>query len=190
MKTKHSIPRTYQGPTQPAQRGLLIVYTGEGKGKTTAAFGAVLRSLGRGYRVAIVQFIKGKWVSGEIKALEKFSSQVAYASVGEGFTWETKSLKKDKAIARKGWRISRSLLRHKKYHLYLFDEILYVLKYRLLPIQEVVKALQRRDPKAHVILTGRDAPPSIIRLADLVTEMREVKHPFRRGFLAQPGLDY
>ncbi|OVE78345.1 cob(I)yrinic acid a,c-diamide adenosyltransferase [bacterium F11] len=190
MIMKDKAPREYRGPTKRVQKGLIIIYTGEGKGKTTAAFGTLFRSLGRGCRVAVVQFIKGKWISGEIKALEKFGGQVDNFSEGEGFTWDTKDLEKDKAIANKGWNRCRSLLMERKHTVYLFDEVLYALKYGFLTEEQVKEGLRERDPKTHVILTGRDASPELIKMADLVTEMKEIKHPFKRGITAQPGIDY
>lgn len=183
-------PREFRGPTERVRKGLLLIYTGDGKGKSTAAFGAVFRSLGRGYKVAVVQFIKGEWISGEVKALEKFGSQVDYFSEGEGFTWDTQSLERDVATARRGWERCLGLLRARKHQIYLFDELVYVLKYNFLPLNEVIDGLKERDPDAHVILTGRDAPPDLVKMADLVTEMKEVKHPFRQGIVAQPGIDY
>jgi cob(I)alamin adenosyltransferase len=188
--SKDYAPRIYQGPTKRIRKGLLLIYTGNGKGKTSAAMGVVFRSLGRSLRVAIVQFIKGAWVSGEIKSLEKFGSKVSYFSVGEGFTWETKSLKKDISLAKKGWKICLNLLKENKHDVYLFDELLYVLKYKFLTIEEVLRGLKLRSSQSHVILTGRDAPSSLIKKADLVTEMKEIKHPFKKGILAQPGIDY
>lgn len=183
-------PREFQGPPTRIQKGLTIVYTGNGKGKSTAAFGAVFRSLGRGFRVAVVQFIKGKWISGEIKALEAFGSKVEYHAVGEGFTWDTKDLKRDIQCAEKGWAECVRLLQEAKHDVYLFDEILYVLKYRFLPTEKIVADLKLKPAKAHVILTGRDAPQAVIDIADLVTEMKEIKHPYNQGIVAQPGIDY
>jgi cob(I)alamin adenosyltransferase len=167
-----------------------VIYTGDGKGKSTAAFGTVLRCLGKGYKVAVVQFIKGGWISGEIKALEKFGSQVECFTEGEGFTWDTKSLKRDVAAAEKGWKRCVQLLKAKRHRVYLFDEILYALKYKFLSVNQVIAGLSQRDPQAHVLLTGRDAPAKLIQIADLVTEMREIKHPFKKGIVAQPGIDY
>lgn len=188
--TEDIAPREYQGPTESERRGLLVVYTGDGKGKSTAAFGAVFRSLGRGYRAAVVQFIKGAWLSGEVQALKKFGSQVDYFLEGEGFTWDTKNLEKDVAAARRGWDRCRTLLRERKHQIFLFDELVYVLKYRFLTLEEVLEGLKERDPMAHVLLTGRDAPQALIDAADLVTEMREIRHPFQKGIVAQPGIDY
>ncbi|MCG3203656.1 MAG: Cob(I)yrinic acid a,c-diamide adenosyltransferase [Elusimicrobia bacterium] len=188
---KDVAPREFNGPTERIKKGLLIVYTGDGKGKSTAAYGTVFRSLGRGFKVAVVQFIKGPWISGEIKSLEKFGSQVEYHSVGEGFTWDTKDLKKDVASAKVGWKKCLKLLKDAKHDVYLFDEIIYVLKYKFLTLEEVLSGLNEFKPSlAHVILTGRDAPVELIEWADLVTEMKVVKHPFQKGILAQPGIDY
>jgi cob(I)alamin adenosyltransferase len=183
-------PREFSGPTDRTRRGIIAVYTGDGKGKSTAGFGAALRALGRGMDVAVVQFMKGPWVSGEFQALEKFGAHVEVHKVGEGFTWDTKDLERDKACARAGWDLCLKLLRESRHGLYLFDEILYVLKYRFLPAAEIVAGLALKPPLAHLILTGRDAPPEIVAAADLVTEMREIKHPYRSGITAQAGFDY
>lgn len=190
MKKKDLAPREFRGPTKRTRKSLLIIYTGNGKGKSTAGFGTVFRSLGRGYKAAIVQFIKGKWISGEVKALERFGSQVEYHSVGEGFTWETKSLKRDIELAEEGWRICLKLLAENRHDVYLFDELLYVLMYKFLPLKKIAARLKKLPANAHVILTGRNAPPVLVKMADLVTEMKEVKHPFQQGILAQPGIDY
>ena len=183
-------PREFHGPTSRTRHGIIAVYTGDGKGKSTAGFGAVLRALGRGMNVAVVQFMKGPWVSGEYQALQAFGQRVEIHKVGEGFTWDTKDLERDKACARAGWNICLRLLKEGRHGLYLFDEILYVVKYRFLPIEDVLSGLKLKPPLAHLILTGRDAPPEIIAAADLVTEMREVKHPYRSGITAQAGFDY
>ena len=183
-------PREFKGPTERIRQGLLVIYTGNGKGKTTAAMGAAFRSLGRGLRVAVVQFIKGAWVSGEVKAFERFGAQVTYEAVGEGFTWDTKDLQRDIAAAEKGWRRCVELLARGEHDLYLFDELIYVLKYRFLSVPEVLEGLKKRPARAHVILTGRDAPPDLLAAADLVTEMREIRHPYQKGIAAQPGIDY
>ncbi len=186
---KDLAPREFKRP-RPVKKGLLILYAGDGKGKSTAALGAALRTLGRGGRVGIVQFIKGPWISGEAKALAKFGRQVELYKEGDGFTWDTKDLEKDIARARKGWERCVGLLRKRRHHLLIFDELLYVLKYRFLEVEEVLKGLSLRAPDAHVILTGRDAPPELVAVADLVSEMKEVKHPYQQGIPAQPGLDY
>lgn len=183
-------PREFHGPRGHERRGLLVVYTGDGKGKSTAAFGACFRALGRNLKVAVVQFIKGEWISGEVKALECFGDRVTYRSVGEGFTWNTKDLSRDIASAENGWRVCLDLLREGRHDLYLFDEIVYVLKYNFLSLDTVLAGLAERPENAHVIVTGRSAPAALVAAADLVTEMTEIKHPYRAGIPAQPGLDY
>ena len=183
-------PREFRGPSDRSQRGLIVIYTGEGKGKSTAAFGAVMRSLGRGLSVAVVQFMKGPWVSGEFESLKLFGNQVEVHRVGDGFTWDTKNLEQDKASARRGWELCLRLMSEGRHNLYLFDELIYVLKYRFLPVEEVLAGLRKKPPLAHVILTGRDAPPELVQAADLVTEMKEIKHPYRSGTTAQAGIDY
>ena len=183
-------PRTFKEPDRRIRKGLILVYTGNGKGKSTAGFGAVFRALGRGFRVAVVQFIKGEWVSGEVKALERFGDRATYRSVGEGFTWKTQSLERDVACAERGWALCQDLLAEGRHDVYLFDEILYVLKYRFLSLETVLAGIEKKPERAHLILTGRDAPPAIVARADLVTEMTEIKHPYAAGIPAQPGIDY
>jgi cob(I)alamin adenosyltransferase len=184
-------PRTHDDLQERISKGLLIVHTGDGKGKTTAAFGMVYRSLGRGFKVAIVQFMKGKWITGEVQALARFGDQVEHHALGDGFTWETQNLAQDKATARLAWEKCLSLIRAKKHKLLFFDELNYVLKYEFLPLSEVLQGLQERDPSTHVIVTGRDAHPDLVAMADLVTEMREIKHPYNtQRIKAQPGVDY
>lgn len=190
MTQEDLAPREYKGPTEQVRKGFLIIYTGDGKGKTTAAMGVVTRCLGRGMKVAVVQFIKGPWISGEVKAFEKFGDQIQFETVGEGFTWNTKDLSKDIASAEKGWARCLDLLRADQYDVYLFDELVYVLKYQFLNVDNVLEGLKLRDPGAHVILTGRDAPAKLVESADLVTEMKEIKHPFQQGIVAQPGIDF
>ncbi|MDE3059972.1 MAG: cob(I)yrinic acid a,c-diamide adenosyltransferase [Pseudomonadota bacterium] len=168
---------------------LLMVYTGTGKGKSTAAFGTVLRSLGHGYKVGIVQFIKGGWSTGEQKALERFDDLVTYIVAGEGFTWETQDRARDMQAARAAWDKALALLADDSYHLVVLDELNIVLRYDYLPVEEIVAVLKKRTQ--HVIVTGRNAPPALADAADLVTEMTLVKHPFReQGIKAQKGIEY
>jgi len=169
------------------KKGWVIVFTGDGKGKTTAAFGTALRMIGRDGRVAIVQFFKPG--AGEKKVLKKFGSLFRILSFGGGFTWETTRAENRKAVQR-AWKKCGELLKNPKYRLVILDEIHIALKYKFLKSAEVIKALKKRPATQHVILTGRDAPQAIIRQADLVTEMRCVKHPFKRGVLAQSGIDF
>ncbi len=172
------------------EKGLLMVHTGTGKGKSTAAFGLVLRCLGHGFPVAIVQFVKGKWQTGERVALERFSELVSIRSMGEGFTWETQDRARDIAAARAAWEMAQAVMADPRYRLVLLDELNIVLRYDYLPIAEVVGALTSRRPDLHVVVTGRNARPELIEAADLVTEMTLVKHPFRAGVKAQQGIEF
>ena len=173
------------------EKGLLIVHTGKGKGKSTAAFGMVFRALGHGMPVAIVQFVKGKWQTGERVALEKFGDLVSINTMGEGFTWETQDRQRDLAAARAAWDQAKSLIKNGKYRLVLLDELNIVLRYDYLPMAEVVDFLRENKPDhVHVIVTGRNAKDELIEIADLVTEMEMVKHPFRSGVKAQQGIEF
>lgn len=190
-KNKDRAPRLWKAPARrkPAH-GLVIVHTGDGKGKSTAAFGTALRMLGQGGRVAVVQFIKGSWKTGEEAAARKFGSRFRFYAMGEGFTWTTKDYARDVAAARRAWKKCVSLLKDKTHSLVIFDEINYCLKYNFLKTSEVLAMLRRKPADKHVILTGNGAPSALIRFADLATEMRCIKHPFQKGILAQPGIDY
>ena len=173
------------------EKGLLIVHTGKGKGKSTAAFGMVFRALGHGMPVAVVQFVKGKWESGERAALEKFAPLVAAHTMGEGFTWETQDRQRDIAAARAAWERAKSFIAAGAHPLVLLDELNIVLRYDYLPLDEVVAFLRDEKPgDVHVVVTGRNAPQALIDAADLVTEMEMVKHPFRSGVKAQKGIEF
>ena len=173
------------------EKGLIIVNTGKGKGKSTAAFGMVLRALGHGMKVAIVQFIKGSRDIGEKKALEAFGGQVSFFACGEGFTWETQNLEKDRALARRTWEeAERALMPGSDVDLVVLDELNVVLKYGYLDLDDVMPALLARPAMQHVVITGRNAPEELIDQADLVTEMTLVKHPFRAGVKAQKGVEF
>ena len=177
--------------TKTIERGLLIVHTGKGKGKSTAAFGMVFRTLGHGLPVAIVQFVKGKWRTGERAALERFGDLVSINTMGEGFTWETQDRQRDLAAARAAWERAKSLIAAGAHRLVLLDELNIVLRYDYLAAAEVVAFLRERKPaNVHVVVTGRNAPESLIEAADLVTSMEMVKHPFRSGVKAQMGIEY
>ncbi|MGA7261258.1 MAG: cob(I)yrinic acid a,c-diamide adenosyltransferase [Stellaceae bacterium] len=176
--------------TKTEERGLLIVHTGKGKGKSTAAFGMVLRCLGHGMRVGIVQFVKGVWSTGERVALERFGDLVTCRAMGEGFTWDTQDRARDIAAARNAWKAAKTMLSDPAYALVLLDELNIVLRYGYLPLDEVVMVLTGRRRDLHVIVTGRNARPELIEVADLVTEMTLVKHPFRAGVKAQPGIEF
>jgi cob(I)alamin adenosyltransferase len=172
-------------------RGLVIVHTGAGKGKTTAALGMVLRSLGHGYRVAIVQFIKGAWEPAEKRAFEPWGEQLQFHATGDGFTWETQDKVRDKQKAQAGWQIAERYLEDPKFHLVLLDEINIALKKDYLSVEQVLSGIDRRPPKTHVVLTGRNAPDALIERADLVTEMSLIKHPLKLQHIrAQAGIEF
>jgi len=172
------------------EKGLLIVHTGPGKGKSTAAFGLALRMLGRGHRVGVVQFIKGAWHTAERDALAAFGDQVAWHTMGEGFTWETQDLARDIAAAERAWAKSLELIADRSFALVILDELNIALRYEYLDLHAVVAALQGRRPGLHVVVTGRNAKPELVEIADLVTEMTMVKHPFRSGVKAQAGIEF
>jgi cob(I)alamin adenosyltransferase len=172
------------------EKGLLIVHTGTGKGKSTAAFGLALRMLGRGKRVGVVQFVKGAWHTAERDALAAFGDQVVWHTMGEGFTWETQDLARDIAAAERAWAKSRELMADPSFGLIILDELNIALRYNYLDLAAVVTALTSRRPGLHVIVTGRNAKPELIGAADLVTEMTLVKHHFAAGVKAQPGIEY
>jgi len=172
------------------EKGLLIVHTGTGKGKSTAAFGLALRMLGRGKRVGVVQFIKGAWQSAERDALETFGDQVSWHTMGEGFTWDTQDLKRDIAAAERAWAKARELMADPTLALLILDELNIALRYDYLDLKSVIDILDARRPDLHVVITGRNAKPDLIAAADLVTDMSLVKHHFAAGVKAQPGIEF
>jgi cob(I)alamin adenosyltransferase len=172
------------------EKGLLIVHTGSGKGKSTAAFGLALRMLGRGKRVGVVQFIKGAWHTAERDALAAFGDQVSWHTMGEGFTWETQDRARDIAAAERAWRKSLELMADPSFGLVILDELNIALRYEYLDLAAVVAALNARRDGLHVVVTGRNAKPELIAAADLVTEMTLVKHHFAAGVKAQPGIEF
>jgi len=172
------------------EKGLLIVHTGTGKGKSTAAFGLALRMLGRGHRVGVVQFIKGGWHSAERDALATFGDQVSWHTMGEGFTWETQDLARDIAAAERAWAKAQDLMADPSFGLVILDELNIALRYDYLDLATVLAALAARRPDLHVVVTGRNAKPALVEAADLVTEMTLVKHHFAAGVKAQPGIEF
>ena len=172
------------------EKGLLIVHTGTGKGKSTAAFGLALRMIGRGKRVGIVQFVKGAWHTAERDALEKFGDQVSWHSMGEGFTWETQDLTSDIAAAERAWAKAVELMDDARFSLVVLDELNIALRYDYLPLDQVIATLKGRRPDLHVVVTGRNAKSALIDAADLVTDMTLVKHHFSAGVKAQPGIEF
>jgi len=173
------------------EKGLLIVNTGKGKGKSTAAFGLILRALGHGWRVGVVQFIKGAWSTGERAVLEtRFADLVSWHTMGEGFTWETQDRARDVAAAQAAWAKAQALMDDETIRLVVLDELNIALRYDYLPADAVVETLVKRRPDLHVVVTGRNAPPALIEAADLVTEMNAVKHHFAAGVKAQAGIEF
>jgi len=172
------------------EKGLLIVHTGPGKGKSTAAFGLALRMLGGGGRVGVVQFIKGAWETGERAALSTFGDRVQWHVMGEGFTWETQDRTRDVAAATAAWEMARAMLADPGIDLLLLDELNIALRYDYLPLEVVLADLAARRPGLHVVVTGRNAKPALIEAADLVTEMGAVKHHFAAGVKAQKGIEF
>lgn len=173
------------------EKGLIIVHTGNGKGKTTAALGMVLRSLGHGYQVAIVQFIKGAWEPAEKAVFNQWAEQLTFYAMGEGFTWETQNRERDIQNAHQAWETGRKFIRNPDFKLVLLDEINVALKLGYLSVEDILAGLEEKPAESHVILTGRGAPNALIEQADLVTEMTLIKHPFReQGVKAQPGIEY
>lgn len=172
------------------EKGLLIVHTGTGKGKSTAAFGLALRMIGRGHKVGVVQFIKGAWHSAERDALEKFGDQVVWHTMGEGFTWETQDRERDIAAASRAWTKAQEMMTDPVFALIILDEMNIALRYDYLDLHAVVAALSARRDGLHVVVTGRNAKPELVAAADLVTDMTLVKHHFAAGVKAQPGIEF
>ncbi len=177
---------------QEKTRGLLMVFTGNGKGKTTCALGLMMRAAGRGLNCCMIQFMKSRNDRyGEHESAEKLGIEVH--TMGDGFTWDTKNPEQDRATARATWNLCVEKMRSREYDLLVFDELVYVLSYQMLPVEEVLeefKTIRADQPALHIVVTGRDAPAELIEVADLVTEMREVKHPFNAGIRAQQGIEF
>ncbi|WP_062223679.1 MULTISPECIES: cob(I)yrinic acid a,c-diamide adenosyltransferase [Aureimonas] len=177
--------------TKTQEKGLVIVHTGKGKGKSTAAFGLVFRALGNGMKVGIVQFVKGKWETGERAALERFPGEVTITAMGDGFTWETQDRQRDIAAARQAWERAKAMISDEEHDMVILDELNIVLRYDYLAVEEVVDFLREHKPEMkHVVITGRNAKEELIDFADLVTEMEMIKHPFRSGIKAQRGIEF
>jgi cob(I)alamin adenosyltransferase len=172
------------------ERGLVIVHTGKGKGKTTAAMGMAMRCIGHGMKVGIVQFVKGVWDTGERRVLARFPDLCVMRAMGEGFTWDTQDLKRDIAAARRAFDVAKEMIADSSFRMVILDELNIVLRYGYLPLDEVLAALRNKPHRLHVVITGRNAKEELLEAADLVTEMTLVKHPFRGGVKAQAGVEY
>jgi cob(I)alamin adenosyltransferase len=176
--------------SKTVEKGLLIVHTGKGKGKTTAALGMVVRAIGHGKKVGVVQFVKGAMTTGEKAVFDAFPDQVEFKAMGEGFTWDTQDRARDIAAAREAWDEVKRMIADPSYDMVLADELNIVLRYDYLPLDEVLETVTARAAMKHVLITGRNAPDALIDAADLVTEMTLVKHPFRSGVKAQAGIEF
>lgn len=172
------------------ERGVLIVLSGPGKGKSSSGFGTVIRCIGHGYKAAVVQFIKGTWDCGERNFLQQFCPDMPFVVMGSGFTWETQSKAQDREAAQHAWQKTKALLKDDSLHLLLLDELTYMLKYGYIDADEVYDALKQRPPEMSVIITGRGAPPALKELADTVSMIDDKKHAFRNGIKARKGVDW
>ena len=176
--------------TKTELKGLVMVHTGKGKGKSTAAFGMVFRALGNGMKVGVVQFVKGKWQTGERVILEKLGDQVTMTAMGDGFTWETQDRARDIEAAQAAWARAKELIMDDEHDMVLLDELNIVLRYDYLDVADIIATLREKPPMKHVIITGRNAKDQLVEFADLVTDMTMVKHPFRAGVKAQVGIEF
>ena len=176
--------------TKTEEKGLLIVHTGKGKGKTTAAMGLAMRCIGQGMKVGIVQFVKGVWATGEREVLAKFPELCVFTAMGEGFTWDTQDRQRDVAAAARAWEKAKEMMADPSFRMVILDELNIVLRYDYLPFEEVLETLRGKPRDLHVVVTGRNARDDLIEAADLVTEMTQVKHPFRSGVKAQVGVEF
>ena len=176
--------------TKTLEKGLLMVHTGKGKGKTTAAMGLVARAIGSGMRIMIVQFVKGVWNTGERVVFERFPEQVTMKAMGDGFTWETQDRQRDIAAARAAWETAKAAIADPDYDMVVLDELNIVMRYDYLPLDEIIQTLRDKPEKKHVVVTGRNAKDELIEIADMVTDMTMVKHHFRAGVKAQEGIEF
>ena len=172
------------------QKGLVIVFTGDGKGKTTAALGLVMRAAGHGMTSSFIQFIKGSWHYGEMDAVKRFAGLVDFRVTGRGFTWKSDDPEKDKALARSAWEDAKTTILSGRHDMVVLDEFTYVINYSMVDLNDVLDTLKRRPQKVHVVITGRNAREELVQAADLVTEMRNIKHPYEEGVRAQRGIEF
>lgn len=171
-------------------KGVFAVYTGNGKGKTTAALGLVFRALGHGHKVSVIQFIKGAWRCGEHKLVDKFPGLLDFHVTGQGFTWKSENLEQDTALARDAWQLATAIIQAGESRLVVLDELTYLIRYNMVAESEILDVILHRPPNMHVVVTGRHASSRLIEAADLVTEMKDIKHPYAAGVQAQKGFDF
>jgi len=179
-----------EGDPQKSRQGLILVFTGNGKGKTTAALGQALRAAGHGLKVCVLQFIKGKWPTGEARAFQRLSDEVEFHVLGSGFTWEAESHEAAARVGRAAWDTAREKIGSGRFDLVVLDELTYLLNYGMIREEDCLAVLRERPAGLHVVITGRDASRGVVDLADLVTEMREVKHPYASGVKASKGIEF
>lgn len=177
-------------PNNKKTKGLVAVFTGNGKGKTTASLGLAFRALGHGHRVCIIQFIKGSWKYGELETAKQFSPLLDFHVMGRGFTWKSDDLEKDKQVALEAWELAKKIIGDNEYSLVILDELTYLPHYKIIDEQDILTVLKNKPEKQHVVITGRYASDKLIELADLVTEMKEIKHPYKSGVKAQKGFEF
>lgn len=175
---------------QQKAKGLVAVFTGNGKGKTTAALGLAFRALGHEHRVCIIQFIKGSWKYGEMETAKKFTPLLDFHVMGRGFTWKSDDLEKDKKVALEAWEFAKKVIEENQYSMVILDELTYLPHYKMIKEQEILSVLKNKPKEQHVVITGRYASDDLIELADLVTEMTEIKHPYNTGVKAQKGFEF
>lgn len=172
------------------KKGLLLVFTGHGKGKTTAAIGMAMRAAGHGMKICFIQFIKGSWKYGEMEAIARFPEHIDFHVMGRGFTWKSDDLDKDRAVAEKAWEKAKEAISSSAYNMVVLDEFTYLLAYKMIECQEVLDILSNKPDNLHIVITGRDADPALLEIADLVTEMKEIKHSYKQGIKAQKGIEF
>lgn len=190
MEALQKVQRQKTREAKSIDRGLVLVHTGNGKGKSSSAFGVIARALGWGNKVGVVQFIKGTWKTGEREFFKRFPDELQWETMGDGFTWDTQNLEQDKKSASAAFTKATEMMSSGEFDLLVLDEINIVLRYDYLPVETVLEALQHRSKRTSVILTGRDAKPALMDMADLVTEMQEIKHPYQSGIKAKQGIDF
>ncbi len=190
MKKVQSAHREKMAEKKEADRGLFLILTGDGKGKSSSAFGSIIRALGWGHSVGVVQYVKGNWKTGERQFFEKYPDLVTWHTMGQGFTWDTQDREQDMEAARAAWDVSAKMLASGEYDLVVLDELNIVLRYDYLPVDEVLAGLMNRHPRTSVMVTGRDAKEELREKADLITEMTPIRHPFEAGIKAKRGIDY
>ncbi len=172
------------------KKGLILVFTGNGKGKTTAAIGMTMRAAGHGLNTCFIQFIKGSWKYGEMEAMARFKEEIEFHVMGRGFTWKSDDLEKDKAVAREAWEKAKEAITSGRYHTVVLDEFTYLLSYGIIDTAEALDVLRKKPDDLHICITGRDAVEELVALADLVTEMQPIKHPYQQGIKAQKGVEF